>query len=337
MFRGRRAALVAGAAISALALLSACSSGGGNVTPTDGGSTDGGGGLQPVAICTGPQPDYAPFYVAKEMGMWEKYGMDLTISICPTSPIAIAAILNNEVAMSNNSVTGVSTAIGQGIPAKVVLPITLQPQEGNTYVFVPVDSDIQTFADLAGKTLGTITVQGLFHLGLADAMTIQGADPTTMKVVGSAPTDLGALLDSGKVDAIMIQDATATQIKQQLGDKIRDIGNPFAIVPWGKKLVIGAMTASDRQLNDNPELYRKFREGWAEAIQLTEDNPDIMYKVIAEYSGLDPALLKAITWGKWTTELDEANTMEMLNTMLKYGFVKAIPEFSQIYWEDNGS
>jgi NitT/TauT family transport system substrate-binding protein len=323
-----RAALGA-VAVGALILTSACASGSGG---EDGGTAD--GELRKITICTGGQPDYGPLFVAKELGMWEEdYGLDVTLEMCPSTPLAIAAILNQEMAASNASVTGVTTAIGQGIPVKVLFPTSYQPREGNTGVLVPTDSDIQTFADMEGKTLGTIVVQGLFHLGLADAMQIEGADPTKLKVVAAAATDLQALLESGKVDAIMVQDANFTQIKQAMGDKVRDIGNPFGVVPWGKDLVIGSVIVSDVQLKQDPELYRTLREGWAKAVKLTEENPDVLMKLLPEITGLDTTLLKQITWGKPAIELPEESTMTMLAAMLKHGFVKAVPKFDQIYWD----
>lgn len=331
-----RRSLLAAVAAGAMLFAAACSSG----TPTATTPTDPTGApttaLEKVAICTGAQPDYAPIYVAKELGMWEKYGIDLELDICPTSPIAIAAIMNDERQASNNSVTGVSAAIGNGIPAKVIFAVTYQPQEGNTAILVPKDSDIQTYADLEGKTLGTITVQGLFHLGLAQAMKDQGADPSKMRVVGSAPLDLGPLLTSGQVDAIMIQDANLTLILDQIGaDTVRNIGNPFGSISWGENLVIGAMTASVRQLREKPELYQKLREGWLEAIELTKANPDIEKKVIAEYTGFEPSLIERVTWGEYATDLPEKSTTEMLAALLEFGFVRSVSSFEDIYWDGN--
>ena len=68
---------------------------------------------------------------------------------------------------------------------------------------------------------------------------------------------------------------------------------------------------------------------------LTKENPDVEKKVLAEYTGLQPDLLARIKWGDWTTELPEASTTQMLDTMLAYGFVKSVPKYSDIYW--NGS
>src|SRR5688500_2327205 len=124
-----RTVFAAMAAASALVVLAACGG-------SDGDAGAGGdAGPKKVTLCTGAQPDYAPLYVAKEMGRWQKeYNLDVTLKICATSPIAIASILKEEVQSSNNSITGAATAIGQGIPVKVVFPITYQPQEGNTAV-----------------------------------------------------------------------------------------------------------------------------------------------------------------------------------------------------------
>lgn len=291
------------------------------------------GELRPFEICVGPQADYAPVFVGIELGIWEQYGLDVTAETCPTSPIAIASILNNDKQLANNSVTGLAAAIGQGIPAQVVVPVSVQPTEGNTSVFVPQDSEVQEFADLEGMTLGTITVQGLFHLGLATAMAEQGADPSTLTVVGSAPADLGALLNSGQVDAVMIQDPQATIIRNEYGDSFRDIGNPFGIVPWGQDLVIGALTASNRQLEDDPDLYNDFREAWPVAIQAALDNPDLVAEVVPGYTGMAPELFEQISKPQWTTEMNEGNVIEMLNAMLEVGFIGAVPEYDQLYWD----
>ena len=35
----------------------------------------------------------------------------------------------------------------------------------------------------------------------------------------------------------------------------------------------------------------------------------------------------------WTTEIDEANTLEMLNAMLEQEFIGAVPEWDQLYWD----
>jgi len=297
------------------------------------GASNAAGGLKNVNVCVGPQIDYAPVYVGVKLGIWEKHGLKVTPSVCPTSPISVASLLKGEKQLANNSVTGIATAIGQGIPAQVVVPVSVQPTKGNTGILVKTSSKFQAYPELAGHTVGTITVQGLFHLGLASAIEAKGGDPKTLKIVSAAPADLGALLDSGKVDAVMIQDPQLTLIKKEYGDKFRDLGNPFGDIAWGRDVVIGALTAATTQIEADPEMYRTFRTAWAEAVKATQDNRPVAEEVVPGYTGLDPALLKDVTWPTWTTTINEANINAMLNQMKTYGFVKEVPTFDKIYWK----
>jgi NitT/TauT family transport system substrate-binding protein len=289
--------------------------------------------LTPLNVCIGVQVDYAPVFVGLKLGIWKKHGLDVKVKTCPTSPIAIASQLNGDVDVANNSVTGAANAIGQGIPIKLVAPVSIQPTKGNTGVLVKADSPYRTFADLSGKTLGTLTVQGLFHLGFAAALQAAGKDPKSIRVVGQNPADLGPLLDSGRVDAVMIQDPQLTLIKREFGNRFRDLGNPFAVVPWGKNVIIGAFTTAKSTIEKKPDVLRRFRTAWQESVSVASKRTQLTRQIIPRYTTLDAALIREITWPKFTaTGLTPAAVGPMLKQMKEYGWLRIVPSFGDLYW-----
>ena len=95
-----------------------------------------------------------------------------------------------------------------------------------------------TFGDLAGKTVATINLQGLFHLGTAYAVEKAGGDPKSMRALAMSPADEPNALAAGRLDAIVLQDPFLTTAKQQHGNAFRSLGNPFAEVPY--RMPVGA-------------------------------------------------------------------------------------------------
>jgi NitT/TauT family transport system substrate-binding protein len=289
--------------------------------------------LTPFNVCIGVQIDYAPVFVGLKLGIWKKHGLDVKVHACPTSPISIASLLSGDNDVANNSVTGATTAIGNGIPIKVIAPVSIQPTKGNTGVLVLANSPYKKFSDLAGKTLGTLTVQGLFDLAIRSAIKAQGADPESLKVIGAAPTDLGSLLAGGRVDAIMFQDPQFTLTKLQYGRQFRDLGNPFSVIPWGKGVVIGAFTTSDTEIQKKPAALKAFLAGWKESVAAAVARPSLARYVMGKYTTLDPKVIPLLTWPKFTsTGLTVSGVGPMLRAMHDIGFLKALPDWNQIVW-----
>jgi NitT/TauT family transport system substrate-binding protein len=290
--------------------------------------------LTPFNVCVGVQIDYAPVFAGLKLGIWKKHGLDLKVHACPTSPVSIASLLSGDNDVANNSVTGAATAIGNGIPIKVVAPVSIQPTVKNTGVLVPANSPYKKFSDLAGKTLGTLTVQGLFDLALRSAINAQGGDGNSLKVIGAAPTDLGSLLAGGRVDAIMMQDPQFTLTKLQYGKQFRDLGNPFSVIPWGKGVIIGAFTTSNKEIQEKPQLLRAFLAGWKDSVNASLKNPKLAKHVMTRYMTLDPQVISLLTWPKFTsTGLTQSNVQPMLTAMNKIGFLKTLPPWNDIVWD----
>ena len=100
----------------------------------------------------------------------------------------------------------------QGLPIKMLTPDDYQPTKGNIEVLVKKDSSIQNFADLAGKTVATINLQGQFHLGVANAVEKAGGIPTGSGARDEPGRRAGGIA-ANRIDATVMQDPLLSQAK----------------------------------------------------------------------------------------------------------------------------
>jgi NitT/TauT family transport system substrate-binding protein len=203
-----------------------------------------------------------------------------------------------------------------------------QPTTGNTEILVKADSPIKSFADLAGKTVATINLQGLFNLGVNYAVEKSGGDPMSVKALAMAPADEGPALLAGRVDAIVLQDPFLSQNKAAGG--FRSLGNPFKLFPF--KVPVGAFWSSKSTISAKGPLLKQFLAAWKESVASAKKHPNTTREVISKYTGISKDMAAKITVPDYTSGLPPNSLGPMLVLMKKYGWLNIIPSYNQIYW-----
>ena len=276
-----------------------------------------------------PAADYAPLFVGLKRGIFKKAGIDIKVQFIFTGSGLTAAITSGSTDLATNSNLGGITGISNGIPIKIVQQTSFTPTKGYLEVLVKKDSPIKTYGDLAGKTVATINVNGQFHLLVANAVEKAGGDPKSIKAVPMSPADEPAALDAGRVDAIVMQDPTLTQAKLKYPN-FRSLGNPVGQL--GYHLPSAAYYSSNDTIAKKAALFRKFRVAYAEAAAIATRNKPLARQTVLKYTGIDNATALKITLPEFTTKLTPKDMGPVLLQMRRYGFLKTIPSFEQIYW-----
>lgn len=287
---------------------------------------------EPITLRLGifPSLDYAPVYLGQRDGVFAEYGITLEIEEIFTGTGLMSAITSGQFDLATNSVTGGVTGIVNGLPIQMVSITSVQPTEGNVEILVPDNSDIQSIADLQGHTVATINLEGLFHLGILNAVAQEGGDPSLVEAIPMGATDSGPALEAGRVDAIMIQDPFLQTIKQEYD--FRTLGNPFGVLPY--RIPAGAFYSSVETIDNEPEKLRRWREALDAATQYANDHPELIREIIPEYTDLTPEDVASVGIPDYSTEADEDGLFRMLSSMVDYGWMNYTPSFGQIYWQE---
>ncbi|HWL43580.1 MAG TPA: ABC transporter substrate-binding protein [Ilumatobacter sp.] len=297
---------------------------------TDPASTDP-ASTEPITIKVGVYPitDYAPLYLGVRDGIFEEHDINVEIEELFSGTALMSGITSGQFDLANNSVTGGVTGILNGLPIQIVNVTTNQAAEGNIEVLVRPDSGITTWADLQGKTVATINLQGMFHLGILNAVELDGGDPSTVEAIPMAATDEAPALEAGRVDGIMIQDPFLTQIKSEYD--FTSLGSPYSVLPY--ELPSGAFYSSTETIGKKPDDLRRWREAYAAATAYAIANPDLVREVIPEFTDVTPEAAAELPLPQFTTELNEDALGDVFAGMAQYGWINYQPSITQVYWD----
>ncbi len=171
--------------------------------------------LTKMIIATGVDPAFSQFYVAKEGGLFEKNGLDVTINTGPSGSAMVPFLVNNQVQAAYGSDLA-------GVINHQVDPNIVAVADG-TYLWKwesVIGRNVDSLEALKGKKVGVAMGTGgeIFWRRLLDARKLNPADFTLVNV--EAPEMLAAI-ERGDIDAFAVWEPWPTRtLKAVKGTKV---------------------------------------------------------------------------------------------------------------------
>ena len=213
-------------------------------------------------LAGGPQ---AGFVYAKQLGLYDKAGINLTIEEGRGSGTTAQLVATGQTDVGFADAPAAMQLRAKNAPVKIVAPIL---QTNGFAIITLEDSGIKKPADLVGKR---VAVQaGTAQTTLLNAiLAANNIDPSKFNAINIDPSAFVGTLIEKKVDAILGgADFQSVQLRDR-GLKVVDILYRDVGVPTVGLSII----AQDAKLAADPDLYRKFvavsLEGW----DLARKNP----------------------------------------------------------------
>ena len=224
----------------------------------------------------GPTAQMFPIFMALEQGFYEEEGLDVVLNYSKGSSDAARQLAAGNVDWGIFSSAATMQTMQRGFPLKAIMQIYYP----DTFdIVVPADSDIQSMADMAGKTIGLSDLAG-------------GEVPMTRASIVEAGLKEGVdvkLVVAGEGDATTVRSFTEDRIQAYAGAK-RDL------------LLIPAQGVETRSIT--PDAIAKFPgDALSVRAETYESDPDLLVKFVR-------ATLKGWAWGMAN---DEA-AFELLKT-----------------------
>lgn len=224
----------------------------------------------------------AGFMMAKQMGLYQRVGIDLTIEEGKGSGTTAQMVATGQTDIGFADAPAAMQLRTRGAPVTIVAPVL---QTNGFAIIALEDTGIASPKDLVGKR---VAVQpGTAQTTLLDAiLASNGIDKTKLNVINIDPgAFVGALLEK-KVDAILGgADFHSVQIRER-GFKVRDIFYRDVGVPTVGLSII----ARDDKIKADAELYRKFVEASLQGWDAARKNPDAAADaVVAQFPSVKKA------------------------------------------------
>jgi NitT/TauT family transport system substrate-binding protein len=234
-----------------------------------------GGGTAEVVYSL-PTPESLEFYppiVADTLGFFEQEGVSATLA--PASEeIPSTAFLENgdaDIAMADIDELIISTAQGGTLQA------VFSPQHANTAgTVVPEDSEIQSFDQLAGRTVGLASEEDQASLQMQlIAAGMEEGDVETI-TVGTSGATIADTFEKGDIDAYVgaISDFTA----------LRAVGVPLRLItPEDVQRIDGNPTAvTPETLESDREAIVGFLRAWSMGQHVGLSKPEVVEAIVRE-------------------------------------------------------
>lgn len=230
----------------------------------------------------------APLWIAKELGLYEKYGLDVKLVSIAAGSVSLTALLAGNVHLSTDSSSGVVGAVARGAPIVTVSTNGILP-----YQLIALPS-VRSPADLKGKIVGSSRVGAGTDFLLRRILSKLGF--TLGKDVSLIPTGVSEsdkriqLMFQGKIDATIGEADKVFQFAELGGQKISVLGQPkdFGVPAPGSEL-----NTTRQVLKDLRPRLKAFFMAYSEAITVGRRNRELVYQVFRKYMRVDnPRLLE---------------------------------------------
>jgi ABC-type nitrate/sulfonate/bicarbonate transport system substrate-binding protein len=232
-----------------------------------------------MTIATGVDPSFAQFYVAKESGIFERNGLDVTVNTGPSGSAMIAFLVGNQI----NAAYGAEQA---GVSANLVDPNVVVVAEGVALLrwLGIVARNITSMDGLKGKRIGVARGTGseTFWLSVVARLNLNAADYTIVNV--EAP-EMVAALERGNIDAYAVWEPWMTR-------GTRAVSNSRILMTNENIQVIRNLIYMNKGwAEQNGEATQRFLRSMIQATDLIAANRDQAVQNVARFLRQDRGLV----------------------------------------------
>ncbi|TYL47612.1 ABC transporter substrate-binding protein [Marinomonas sp. IMCC 4694] len=217
-----------------------------------------------------PGGDKAPVYVGIQQGFFADEDLEVKIASGRGSTDALTKMATGQSDIGTSDIGALMAARAQSnVPVVAVLPYFTQAPHA---FFVLKSSGIKSIADLKGKKVATspFTSSNAF---LPLVLKQNGLSEDDIKLVKSDPGALAPMMITDNTDAIIAWVTNTALYESQAAGA----GKELIEMPWsnsGLSLYSSSLLASEKFLEERPDVAKRFVKAFKKSIEFTYANPD---------------------------------------------------------------
>jgi len=248
-----------------------------------------------ITLLYTPGDSFTESYVAKDQGIFDKHGLDVTLTAAQNGSVITAALIADSAQIGAPTPTVLLQAHEQGVDLVVLASANrnpIQPPVSETGIVARAGSNIRTAADLVGKKHGVPGLGGTIDVLTKKWVQSRGVDYHKVDWIEMQFPMMPDGLKAGLADVVSVVDPFLHRIVgTKAGYIIGDFGE---VMPPGTMVVVYAATRGWAQAH--ADAVKAFRSSLDEAKAFIEDpaNAAAVKASIASYVHLPPQAAAAI-------------------------------------------
>ncbi|MBL0423350.1 ABC transporter substrate-binding protein [Ramlibacter sp. AW1] len=229
-----------------------------------------------------PAGDWVPALVAKDKGIFDKHGLDVTLTKVAIISNIPAALMSGSLQIGVSTPTVLIDTADSGLDMAAIAGGTRFVKDPAIFsVVVRNGLTVKSAKDLEGKRVGVPGMRSIADVLLRKWLLDQGVQPSKVNLVEASFPQMKDLLKGGTVDAVAVLEPFRSRIvSDQTGYRLADY-----VAEVNPDLLGGIWVARQQWLNANPKAAQAFRASLTEAIEFMRKNPDEAKAIEAKHLG----------------------------------------------------
>lgn len=273
-----------------------------------------------------PSDHDSALFVAQAQDQFEKNGINVEVTQFNNGGDLMTAIAAGDIDVGYVGITPAMSSISTGVPVKVV---SGAQTEGSGLV-VDKDSNINSIADLKGKTVATPGAATIQQMLLTDALNENGLSIDDVKVTNLKAAQMVDAIKSNQIDAFIVWEPYSTIAVQSNEGKL--LMNSSEIEPGHPCCCI---VATDDFIANHPDELDTILDIHENATKYINENPQEAAKLLPEDIVPDKEIQGDILANtNFISGLDDEykqNVMDFMNLEVELGVLNQTLNESQIF------
>ena len=300
-------------AVAAAALLTSSCSGGGSAAYS--------GSMTSITLGALPVVDDVSAYIAADQGIFQKYGLNVTIKQVLTSAVAIPEMQKGTIDIlgGGNYVSFIeASAKDPANPTYRILSEAATCASGSFEILTLPSSGIQTPAGLERKTIAVNLTNNIQTLMINSVLGSDDVKAASVRYVAIPFPKMLAALQAHKVDAISVVEPFATTAEQKAGaiPILDQCSGPDSNLP------LSGYISTSTWAQQNPGAVQRFQQAMAQAQEISDTDRAVVEKTLLKYvTGLTAVQAATINLEQFPTSLDAVQLNRVSELMQEAGLI----------------
>src|SRR6266508_5811582 len=246
-------------------------------------------------------PSGAPFWIAHELGLFEKEGLLVKLVYINASPLVIASILAGDIQVSLSGVSAIVSAYARGSDL-----VAIAGAVNKINVSIYALPEIKKPEDLRGKRIGITRFGGLYDFSANYALKKWGLQPgkdVALIQIGDAPSLMSALAGNS-IQAATLQPPSTIRAAQSGYRELMDLSKS------GFEYQNTVVLSTRSIIRKSPDTFRRFMRAYSTALGIFHQQREPTLKVMAKHlKGIDKFVLEKSyeAYKVWVPEIPYLN------------------------------
>jgi NitT/TauT family transport system substrate-binding protein len=268
-------------------------------------------------------------FYAKELGYFERAGLNVEITTMGSGPAIAAAVAGGALDIGIANVATVAQARARGLPMRFIAPSSIaEPATMTDIVMVASDSTIRTGADLNGKIIAINGLKDLQQISASAWVDKHGGDSKTLHFVEIPIPQMAAALEAHRADAALDVEPFVSTARAQgqgkiIGDVLDGVGSRYMVTGW---------LALDPWLATHADAASRFIVAIRGAADWANGHHHESGVILVKNTKISADLVDTMARAKFGTVLDAAMLRPVLDGAVRYGVLNAQPDINAMIW-----